>query len=516
MAQKPLPGSERHPMRGARAVGRTAGDQRLEATVVVRRRDPEGLRAHVADLAQGRPRAPMTHDAFAAAYGAAPEDLERVAAFAQTHGLAVVQTHAARRSVVLSGSVAQFEAAFGVELSDFEFDGGSYRGRTGALHVPEDLNKVIEAVLGLDNRPAAKPHFRIRQDAAAAPTAFTPIEVAELYGFPAGDGVGQTVALIELGGGYKPADLQTYFKGLGVTAPKVTALSVDHAKNAPTGSADGPDGEVMLDIEVVGAVAPGAAIGVYFAPNTDAGFLDAITTAAHDQANKPSVISISWGGPESSWTAQAMTSFDSAFQDAAVLGITVLVASGDNGSTDGLSDGAQHVDFPASSPHATGCGGTRLTAKGAVLEAEQVWNDGADGGAGGGGVSATFALPTWQAGLAATAADGAATPLARRGVPDVAGDADPDSGYEVRVDGQDTVIGGTSAVAPLWAGLIARINAASGARAGFINPALYKSPQALHDITVGDNGAFEAAKGWDACTGLGTPNGAAVAAALKA
>jgi kumamolisin len=430
----------------------------------------------------------------------------------------VVQAHAGRRIVVLSGTVAQFEAAFDVQLSDFEFDGGSYRGRTGALSIPEELAGVVEAVLGLDNRPAAQPHFRLRRSgapAAAQPTDFTPLQVAQLYAFPAGDGAGQTIALIELGGGYKPADLKTYFKGLGVTAPKVTAVGVDHAKNAPTGSADGPDGEVMLDIEVAGAVAPGASVVVYFAPNTDAGFLDAITTAAHDTTHKPSVISISWGGPESSWTAQAFASFDGAFQDAAVLGVTVLAASGDNGSADGVAGGGRHVDFPASSPHVTGCGGTRLTAKGSAIAAEQVWNDGSSGGAGGGGVSTKFPTPTWQQGLKATSKSGAATALAKRGVPDVAGDADPESGYQVRVDGQDTVIGGTSAVAPLWAGLIARINGANGAKAGFINPALYKASQALRDVTTGDNGAFEAAKGWDACTGLGSPNGAAVAAALR-
>ncbi len=298
---------------------------------MVRRRDAEGLRAHMSEVAAGRPKAPMSHDAFAAAYGAEPKDLQQVADFARAHGLAVVQTHAGRRTVVLSGTVAQFEAAFDVQLNDFDYDGGSYRGRTGALSLPEELGGVVEAVLGLDNRPAAQPHFRLRRrDAqpAAAPADFTPVQLAELYGFPSGDGAGQTIALIELGGGYKPADLKTYFKGLGVKAPKVTAVGVDHAKNAPTGSADGPDGEVMLDIEVAGAVAPGASVVVYFAPNTDAGFLDAITTAAHDATHKPSVISISWGGPEASWTAQAFTSFDGAFQDAAVLGITVLVASG--------------------------------------------------------------------------------------------------------------------------------------------------------------------------------------------
>ena len=258
----------------------------------------------------------------------------------------------------------------------------------------------------------------------------------------------------------------------------MSAIGVDHGKNAPTGDAGGPDGEVMLDIEVAGAVAPKAKIAVYFAPNTDAGFLDAITTAIHDTRRKPTIVSISWGGPESSWTAQSLTAFDSAFQDAAALGVTVLVASGDNGSTDGVDDGAQHVDFPASSPHVTGCGGTRLTASGTTaITSEVVWNEGADGGAGGGGVSAAFDLPSWQTHLQVRAAGGAASPLTKRGVPDVAGDADPQSGYRVRVDGQDAVFGGTSAVAPLWAGLIARINAKAGMSAGFLNPAvLYAAP----------------------------------------
>jgi len=155
----------------------------------------------------------------------------------------------------------------------------------------------------------------------------------------------------------------------------------------------------MLDIEVVGAIAPQATIAVYFAPNTDAGFLDAVTTAIHDTANKPSVISISWGGPESSWTQQALTAFDSAFEAAAAVGITVCVASGDNGSSDGVADGADHVDFPASSPHALACGGTSLQVSGNAITVESVWNDGAQGGSGGGGVSASFALPPWQAGL---------------------------------------------------------------------------------------------------------------------
>jgi kumamolisin len=315
------------------------------------------------------------------------------------------------------------------------------------------------------------------------------------------------VALVELGGGYRPKDLKTYFAGLGVGSPSVVAVSVDHAKNAPTGSGNGPDGEVMLDIEVVGAIAPGAKIAVYFAPNTDAGFLDAVTTAVHDATHKPSVISISWGGPESTWTDQAKTALDSAFQAAATMGITVCVASGDNGSSDGVSGGGDNVDFPASSSFALACGGTNLQGAGSIISGETVWNDGASGGASGGGVSTFFPLPTWQTGLHATKTGGESVALTMRGVPDVSGDADPETGYDVRVDGSDTVIGGTSAVAPLWAALIARINGAAGKPAGFVNPLLYANPSALRDVTSGNNGDYAAAEGWDACTGLGSPNG---------
>ena len=210
-----------------------------------------------------------------------------------------------------------------------------------------------------------------------------------------------------------------------------------------------------------------------------------------------------------------MTAFDSAFQAAATMGVTVCVASGDNGSSDGVNDGSDHVDFPASSPHALACGGTSLQASGTTITAETVWNDGAQGGAGGGGVSSVFPLPTWQDGLGVTLTSGGATALTMRGVPDVGGDADPETGYDVRIDGTNTVIGGTSAVAPLWAGLIARINAAKGGPIGFINPLLYPPPSTLNDITSGNNGSYAASSGWDACTGLGSPDGAKVAALLE-
>jgi kumamolisin len=237
--------------------------------------------------------------------------------------------------------------------------------------------------------------------------------------------------------------------------------------------------------------------------------MDAITTAVHDTTNKPSVISISWGGPESSWTQQSLTALDQACQSAAALGITITVASGDNGSGDGVTDGANHVDFPASSPHVLACGGTKLVASGSTISSETVWNEEASNeGATGGGVSTVFPLPTWQANSNVPLAGS----FAGRGVPDVAGDADPSTGYTVRVDGQTLVIGGTSAVAPLWAGLIALSNAQNKITAGFLQPTIYaaKAAAAFRDITSGNNGAFTAGPGWDACTGLGSPTGTAL------
>jgi len=270
----------------------------------------------------------------------------------------------------------------------------------------------------------------------------------------------------------------------------------------------------MLDIEVAGAIAPAAKIVVYFAPNTDQGFLDAITTAIHDTTHRPSIISISWGGPESSWTQQSLTAYDQAFQAAAAMGITVCAAAGDNGSSDGATDGSDNVDFPASSPYVLACGGTSVQASENAITSETVWNDGAQGGAGGGGISNFFAVPPYQEGLSAARTAGSSKRLTNRGVPDVAGDADENTGYDVRVDGSDTVIGGTSAVAPLWSGLIARINSNSGKSAGYINPVLYRNQPAFNDITQGNNGDFAAARGWDACTGMGTPNGVQVASIL--
>ncbi|HWZ59529.1 MAG TPA: S53 family peptidase, partial [Gemmatimonadaceae bacterium] len=365
---------------------------------------------------------------------------------------------------------------------------------------------------GLDDRPQAKPHFRRHPKAAtgtAAQTvtvALSPLAVGRAYQFPAlATGKGQSIGLIELGGGYRPADLAAYFKQLGVTAPAVVPVGVDGATNAPTGTIDGPDGEVVLDIEVAGALAPAATIVVYFAPNTDRGFLDAVTTAVHDTTHAPTVISISWGGAEPTWTGQAMQALDEALAEAVAVGIPVCVASGDEGATDGQADGALHVDFPASSPNAIACGGTRLTLNG-TTPTDVTWDDlASNGGATGGGFSSVFSAPAWQAG----AIKGYKQTM--RGVPDVSGDADPETGYNVLIDGSSAVLGGTSAVAPLWAALFARCQQSSGLQPTDLGARLYGAgATGFRDVTQGGNGGYTAGPGWDPCTGLGVPIGSAL------
>jgi len=524
MAHVQVNGSEKKLLLGAREIKAADPNERVEVTLLLRRQNPDLLKDHLTRLRNGeRFASHLGRNDVAYHFSATPSDVEAVEKFAENHGLIVSHIDRARRTVMLIGTVANLSEAFKVSLKYFEYEGGTFRGREGPVHIPEELKNIVEAVLGLDNRPQAKPHFRRLKphtgiEVNATPKfsggTFTPLQLAQLYKFPDGDGTDQCIAIIELGGGFSPVDLSTYFNELGMSKqPQVTAVSVDGGSNAPTGNPDGPDGEVMLDIEVAGAIAPGAHIVVYFAGNTDAGFVNAITQAAHDTVNKPSVISISWGSSESNWTAQAMTAMDEAIAIANSMGITVCVASGDNGSSDGQQDGQDHVDFPASSPNALGCGGTSVQSSGIAITSESVWNDGAYGGAGGGGMSTNFLVPLWQNGIKAHK-DGAEVVLSGRGVPDVCGDADPQTGYNVRVDGQDTVVGGTSAVAPLWAGLLARINAIYGKSVGFINPLLYKNTTVLNDITQGNNGDFDAAPGWDAASGLGSPNGAAISAYL--
>lgn len=424
--------------------------------------------------------------------------------FAKAHHLSVKEQDPARRLVKLTGSAGDLAAAFGTELQRFEQHGRAFRARCGSLSLPADLADKIEAVLGLDNRPMATPKLVFPRNAAAA--GFYPNAIAGMYGFPKtpGLGKGQCIALIELGGGYSEADTNTAFHVMGLTPPQVVAIGVSGGFNDPEEDA-GADGEVALDIQVSAAAAPGAKIAVYFAPNSDQGFVDAITKAIHDPVHAPSVLSISWGAPESEWTEQAIAAMNAAFADAAGLGISVFAASGDRLASDGINDGEPHVDFPASSPHVVGCGGTRLSAGTGVISDEIVWN--ADGTGTGGGISALFEVPEYQS--------KAKLPAGGRGVPDVSAQADPNTGYRIVVRGAVETIGGTSAAAPLWAGLFALLNEIRTTPIGAPHAQLYANPAAFHDITEGDNiengYGYAAGPGWDACTGLGSPDGAALA-----
>jgi kumamolisin len=536
----PLPGSERTELAGAQPAGPLDESATITVTLILRRR------AELPDSLVTGPET-VTSTELGEQYGADADDIASVTSVLGGLELTVTETMPASRRVRVSGTIAAMSAAFGTTLTLVTSphpDGSgdvTHRYRSRGLSVPAELAGVVTAVLGLDNRPQARPQFRTLTmapetmapetmapeagapaPAPAAPAAgpLTALQVASLYAFPGNtDGTGQTIAIIELGGGYTEADLNTYFTGLGLTTPSVTAVGVDGGSNSPGQSADG---EVGLDIEVAGAVAPKANQFVYFAPNTDAGFIDAISQAVHATPT-PAVVSISWGQSEDQWSAQSRDSMDAAFADAAALGVTVTVAAGDNGSSDDPSStSGVHCDFPASSPHALACGGTKLIGDTSTyaITSEVVWNELANQeGAGGGGVSDVYPVPSWQATAGVPTISGSTK--TGRGVPDVAGNADPVTGYQVIVDGQPQVIGGTSAVAPLWAGLLARLTQSTGKKFGLLQPLIYAgvTPGAaapgFNDIVSGNNGAYSAGPGWDACTGLGSPNGTALLTRLS-
>jgi kumamolisin len=582
-----LPGSARSRLEAATPAGQLDTSERAVLTLVLRRR------AEIpAEIVEGP--TVLTHDELRDQYGADPADVDLVRQTLGALGLEVTVVHASTRRVKVAGTIGALSSAFGVTLQQVSSPdpktGGdvTHRYREGPLFVPAALDGVVLAVLGLDTRPQARPHFRLGgvapEAAAAQGSTYPPNQVADIYKFPAGTtGAGQTVAVIELGGGFSTSDLDSYFGSLGIPVPSISAVSVDGASNAPGSDPNGADVEVALDIDVIGAAAPGAKQLVYFAPNSDNGFVDAISAAA-TAAPAPIAISISWGQSEDSWTAQGRSAMDAAIADAAAMGITVCVASGDNGSGDAVNDGKPHVDFPASSPHALACGGTKLIANPStgVISSEVVWNEtAANEGAGGGGVSDVFPVPSFQAtagvpvraarsavasGSATSAAPEAVDESTRRkhhepggtsggtgapggtdaaggtgaavgtggsggsgisaagsgrGVPDVAGNADPVTGYQIFSGGQAQVVGGTSAVAPLWAALVSRLAEATGQRFGLIQTLLYAgvSPgtavSGFNDITSGNNGAYTAGPGWDACSGLGSPDGTALLNRLK-
>jgi len=501
---KRLSGSAKNPAGKARHVGDVDPEKMMSVTVILRPK---------AKLKLGG--AAISRQEFATKFGADPADVAKVEEYAAVNHLSVHEVNIAARTLVLRGRTSDMQKAFGVELKLYATeDNKRFRGREGNVFVPDELHGIIQAVFGLDDRPAAKPHLRRlsvsdipkKDSGKRKPRPMRVRDVARLYGFPARlDGAGQCIAMIELGGGFRKQDLDGFFKELGVKPPAVSAVGVHGATNDP-GHDQLADGEVTLDIEIAAAVAPKAKYVIYFAPNTNAGFLAALTAAIHDDIRNPDIISVSWGGAELTWTDASRKQVDYALQAAAAMGVTVLAAAGDDGASDGVDDGKPHVDFPASSPHLLACGGTRvIRASATKIAAETVWNNGPTGnGAGGGGISDFFPKPAYQRSIRAP----------RRGVPDIAGNADPHSGYRIFFGGKDVVAGGTSAVAPLYAAFTALLNQARE-RAhlpplGFINPLLYVARDLCRNVVRKDNdyagnlGVHKAGPGWNACAGLGS------------
>jgi kumamolisin len=478
---------------------------------------------------------------------------EQISVFAAAHCLAVTNTDERKRAVTLLGPPDDMANAFRVHLSHVIDPRTKHQIRlqTGQIHVPSSLAPHTVAVLGLDKRPIAHPRFRIlpkearnrsskaqpltvkqvmdlygfpaRLDGTGATVAITNSkaqlsavrQILDLYGSPAGlDGTGVTVAIIELGGGYTDPDLDQFFSGAGVKRPTILAKSVDGAVNSPGSDADE---EVLLDVEILGAVAPGCTIVVYFAPNTEQGYVNAVLQVAEDaiapgKIDKPQSLSMSWGNAEDQWTPMALGAMNAALKMAAKKGVSNFAAAGDNGSSDGEATGIR-VDFPASSEYVVACGGTQLIGSETIIISETVWNGGAEDGATGGGVSNVFGLPAYQHGHNVPLSP---TGFLGRGVPDVSANADPASGYLVVVDGEQVAIGGTSAVAPLLAGYTALLIQKNGGKSfGNLNSHLYRiTDKVFRDIVSGGNGSYKAAEHWDPCSGLGSINGTALLNAL--
>jgi kumamolisin len=544
-----VPKTERRHGPEAHVVGLADPGHRITVTVYLRRNPhaTPGPALKAMDSQLPKDRKYLSNVEVEATFGADPADIAKVEAYARTSGLIVLESHVARRSVLLSGTVDQFNAAFGVELKQFETPSEHYRGQEGPVHVPPELDGIVVGVFGLENRRVGKPHIRrpkqplaVSGDGLPDNTYFPP-ELATIYNFPSNlDGSGECIGIFvfnDQGGGYSLQAIQKYFSQVLVpplTVPEVVNVVVMGKGNdphfiPPQQQSNSPDStvEVMLDIQMAGSLAPGAKLVMYFTDFTRQGWVNAISQAVNDTTNNPSVLSISYGNPEDAselFPGDMVEVVSGTLETAKAKGITVCVASGDNGSTDGVADGNQHVDFPASSPWVLGCGGTTLKSSNGRRTSETVWNQdesgGGAGGASGGGVSTVFGPPD-SAYQADAGVPSPSSGTGGRGVPDVSGLADPNTGVQVvdvrgDFDKQNTS-GGTSATAPLWAALIARINQGLQARTGFLNTLLYTkfSTGVLFDVTEGDNGNFQAGPGWDPCTGLGSPDGGALLNALS-
>jgi kumamolisin len=534
-----LPTSEHRIPVGSKAIRHTTGSKWIELTIGVKPVKP------LPDLSALDNKLPaerkyMTREQLAREYGSDPKAVQAIENFAKEHGLVVTRNESASARMGLGGTADNINAAFGVTLMDYENPKlGAFHARTEPVNVPPEVGDAITGVFGLNNHRMLHRGFRAARHLApemATPhrSWFVPTELAPVYNFPNANARHQCIGLLEFGGGVETSDVTNYFSKIGSPSPGVNVVAVDGVSTDPASDPDST-GEVMLDVDVAGALGAGAKLVVYFSTFDEKGLVDCLSKVINDSTNDPSVVSISWGWDENEtfnnegviWSKAAIQHCNESFLAAAHLGITVCVSTGDDGSEAQMRDGRAHVNFPATSPYVLAVGGTTLhvrkAAKGASHVIETVWNDGPNGGGTGGGVSDVTPCPAWQTGKVVPSVNPGH--FAGRAIPDVAADADPATGYLTMSGGKMQIVGGTSASAPLWASLIARINSSLGARAGNFNAQLYSKlgPNGvLRDVTSGNNdvegllhGHYPAGPGWDACTGWGVPDGQKLLTALQ-
>lgn len=454
--------------------------------------DVEHARTLGATLPSGRAYASRTD--LAAQTTSDPKDVDVLQRYCARYGIEVVATH--WRSIILSGPIRKLIEAFGVTAAIYETpDKRRFRLRTDSLHAPPEIAAILRGLFGIHQWPRSHAVGTLHGDV----TPLSAQEVAARYELPDADGSGQTVGVLQLRGAFRPDDFTKCMQDQGVAAKLPTVRRTDNAElthDVETAK----DVESAIDTQIVGALAPAAQIVIYAAPDDERGVLDAIRTALFDDENRPSILSISFGFPEFLWTPVALAILDELFTVAALLGVSIFCASGDNGAEMDY-DGKPHVLAPASSPFAHACGATDIS-----TGSDIAWNKT------GGGFSERFGVPPWQGVATSVAAGYQVSP--GRGVPDFAAQVVP--GYAVFFEGTKFAMGGTSTVAPMWAALAARLNQRLGHSLGFFAPLLYGSGDSLfRDVTVGGNDRYHSNAGWNPCAGLGVPIGSVIERALR-
>lgn len=541
-----LPGTRRSLVAGARRVRDVDPNAHIEVTI--------NLKAPDLPPIDKMPAHSLSVEELAREYGAPQNNIQKVEDTLRSYGLRIEGVGSTHRSLRVSGTAAAMESAFKPGMSIFESaTQGEFRGRSGSeLSVPAEIAGLIKSVVGLDQRRVAKRNTAAHAHVAAP---LGPADLENRYNFPPGDAANQKIAIAEFAVpletegfvqlAYFPDDVTSFCESQKRPVPNVTIVAVNITPLTPAqvqalprqkaAAALDVTTEVMMDVEIVASLCSGADISVYFATWDQKGWLDLIDRVTGD---RPVTLSISYGLAEDSpdWEPAVRNSIDEALQAAAMAGITVCVSAGDDGTNCDMPDSLAHVEFPGSSPFVLSVGGTMITGDGAGQE-EVVWfeppgrrtNNG--GGATGGGVSAIFPRPPWQkVAIGSINGNGA---IQGRVVPDIAALAGPPL-YKFTFQGKSFPNGGTSASTPLWASLIARMNAALPAakQQRFLAPILYQNQNGVAgptigaagctDIALGDNPSspepgrgYSAQKGFDAVTGWGVPNGRKLLTALQ-